>query len=117
MKITEHQEQVMLINWFRLAFPKYIIFAIPNGGARHIVTAVKLKAEGVLAGVPDLFLMAAKGEWHGMFIEMKAKSGNVSDKQKEFMEAANAMNYKTVVCYGFDEAKTAITNYLQQGKS
>jgi hypothetical protein len=114
MKITEHQEQVMLITWFRLQYPKYIIFAIPNGGARHIVTAVKLKAEGVLAGVPDLFLMAAKGEWHGMFIEMKAKTGNVSDKQKEFMAAANAMNYKTIVCYGFDDAKTSIINYLQE---
>ena len=104
----------MLINWFRLAFPKYIIFAIPNGGARHIVTAVKLKAEGVLAGVPDLFLMVPKGEWHGMFIEMKAKTGNVSDKQKDFMAAANAMNYKTIVCYGFDDAKTSIINYLQE---
>ena len=115
--ISEHNEQVAVVKWFRLCYPKYIIFAIPNGGARHIVTAVKLKAEGVLAGVPDLFLMAAKGEWHGMFIEMKAKSGSVSDKQKEFMEAANAMNYKTVVCYGFDEAKEAITNYLQESKS
>ena len=114
MKISEHQEQVMLINWFRLAFPKYIIFAIPNGGSRHIVTAVNLKAEGVLAGVSDLFLMVAKGEWHGMFIEMKAKTGSVSDKQKDFMAAANAMNYKTAVCYGFDDAKEAITKYLQE---
>ena len=117
MKITEHQEQVMLINWFRLQYPKYIIFAIPNGGARHIVTAVKLKAEGVLAGVPDLFLMVPKGEWHGMFIEMKAKAGKVSDNQKEFMAAANAMNYKTIVCFGFYDAKTSIINYLQEGKS
>ncbi len=117
MKITEHQEQVMLIKWFRLAFPKHIIFAIPNGGARHIVAAVKLKAEGVLAGVPDLFLMVPKGEWHGMFIEMKAKTGKVSDSQKEFINNAKEMGYLAVVCFGFDEAKTAITNYLQQVKS
>jgi hypothetical protein len=116
MKTSEHQEQVMLINWFRLQYPKYIIFAIPNGGARHIVTAVKLKSEGVLAGVPDLFLMFANKGYHGMFIEMKAKNGNVSDKQKEFMAAANAMNYKTAVCYGFDDAKDAITKYLQEDK-
>jgi hypothetical protein len=48
-----------------------------------------------------------------MFIEMKAKAGKVSDSQKEFMAAASSMNYKTVVCYGFDEAKEAITKYLQ----
>lgn len=116
MKISEHQEQVMLITWFRLQYPKFKLhlWAIPNGGSRHIVTAVNLKAEGVLAGVSDLFLMIPKGEWHGMFIEMKAKTGSVSDKQKEFMAAANAMNYKTAVCYGFDDAKEAITKYLQE---
>ena len=116
MKISEHQEQVMLITWFRLQYPKFKLhlWAIPNGGSRHIVTAVNLKAEGVLAGVSDLFLMIPKGEWHGMFIEMKAKNGNVSDKQKEFMAAANSMNYKTIVCYGFDDAKTSIINYLQE---
>lgn len=113
MKTTEHQEQVMLITWFRLQYPKYIIFAIPNGGVRHIVTAVKLKSEGVLAGVSDLFLMVPKGEYHGMFIEMKAKTGKISDSQKEFMAAANSMNYKTAVCYGFDEAKEVIINYLK----
>ena len=33
-----------------------LIFAIPNGGKRHIGTARKLKAEGVRSGVPDIFL-------------------------------------------------------------
>ena len=119
MKVSEHQEQVMLITWFRMQYKqyKYHLWAIPNGGSRHIVTAVNLKAEGVLAGVSDLFLMIPKGEYHGMFIEMKAKTGSVSDKQKEFMSAASSMNYLAVVCYGFDEAKTAITKYLQEGKS
>jgi hypothetical protein len=48
-----------------------------------------------------------------MFIEMKAKAGKVSDTQKEFMAAASSMNYLAVVCYGFDEAKKEITNYLK----
>jgi hypothetical protein len=52
-----------------------------------------------------------------MFIEMKAKAGKVSDSQKEFMAAASSMNYLPVVCYGFDEAKTAITNYLHEIKN
>jgi hypothetical protein len=119
MKISEHQEQVMLITWFRMQYKqyKYHLWAIPNGGSRHIVTAVNLKAEGVLAGVSDLFLMIPNSKYHGMFIEMKAKTGSVSDKQKEFMAAASSMNYLAVVCYGFDEAKTAITNYLQDIKN
>ena len=119
MKISEHQEQVMLITWLRMQYKqyKYHLWAIPNGGSRHIVTAVNLKAEGVLAGVSDLFLMIPKAGWHGMFIELKAKGGKLSDKQIEFMGAATLMGYQAVVCYGFDEAKEAITKYLQEGKS
>jgi hypothetical protein len=40
----------------------------------------------------------------------------VSDSQKEFMAAATSMHYLAVVCFGFDEAKIAITNYLQDIK-
>jgi len=119
IKLSEHQEQCLLINWFRLQYKQYSkhLFSIPNGGSRHIVTAVNLKAEGVLAGVSDLFLMIPKAGWHGMFIEMKAKTGSVSDKQKDFMGAATLMGYQAVVCFGFEEAKEAITKYLQEEKS
>ena len=113
--MTEHQEQVAVITWFRLQHRQYAnyLFAIPNGGVRNIGTAVKLKKEGVLAGVPDLFLMIPKNGYHGLWIEMKVKGGRVSESQKEFMGAATFMGYPAVVCYGFDEAKKAINNYLQ----
>ena len=117
--MTEHQEQVALVTWFRLQYPKYnkYLWAIPNGGSRHIVTAVKLKAEGVLAGVSDIFLMIPKSGLHGMFIEMKVKGGKLSEAQKEFMGAATLMGYQAVVCYGFEDAKEAITNYLHESKN
>jgi hypothetical protein len=60
--------------------------------------------------------MIPNSKYHGMFIEMKAKAGKVSDSQKEFMAAASSMNYLPVVCYGFDEAKKEITKYLQDKK-
>lgn len=114
MKITEHAEQANLIQWWRYQHPKFAkcLWAIPNGGVRNIGTAVKLKAEGVTAGVPDLFLMIPKKAWHGLFIEMKIKGGKVSDSQKEFMETANSLGYLSVVCFGFDDAKNAINAYL-----
>jgi hypothetical protein len=113
--MTEHQEQVAVINWFRLQHRQYanFLFSIPNGGVRHIGTAVKLKKEGSMAGVPDLFLMIPMNGHHGLWIEMKIKGGRVSDSQKEFMESATLMGYPAVVCYGFDEAKDAINKYLQ----
>jgi hypothetical protein len=113
--MSEHAEQVATIQWFRMQYPKYTkyLWAIPNGGSRHIVAAVKLKAEGVMPGVSDCFLMIPKDGWHGLFIEMKVKGGRLSDSQKEFMGAATLMGYQAVVCYGFDEAKKAINEYLQ----
>jgi hypothetical protein len=119
MKTSEHQEQCLLIDWYRLQYKqyKYHLFSIPNGEYRHIATAVKLKRSGVLAGVSDLFLMIPKNGYHGLWLEMKAKTGSLSDKQKEFMGAATLMGYQAVVCFGFEEAKEAITKYLQEGKS
>ena len=111
--MSEHQEQVAVIDWFRLAYPKLMLFAIPNGGARHIVTAVNLKREGVISGVADMFLMYAAFPFHGLFIEMKAKGGKVSPAQASFMSAAKDNGYQAVVCYGFDEAKENINSYLQ----
>lgn len=113
-QLNEHQEQALLIRWFRLQYPALHLnlFAIPNGGARHIVTAVRLKEEGVVAGIPDLFLMLPKSDWHGLFIEMKAKTGKVSKAQKDFIALANSYNYKAVVCYGFEDAKNMIEKYL-----
>jgi hypothetical protein len=113
--MTEHQEQVITIKWFRLQYPKLsnCLWAIPNGGVRNIGTAIKLKSEGVLAGVPDLFLMIPKNGFHGLFIEMKIKGGKLQPNQKEFMKLANALAYKSVVCYGFEEAKNVISDYLK----
>ncbi len=67
---SEHAEQVAFVKWFRLQFPGVRIIAIPNGGARNRIVAIKLKAEGVSAGVPDLYIPA----WH-TWIEMKRKHG------------------------------------------
>ena len=114
MSLTEHKEQVLLIRWWRLQYPRLskCLFAIPNGGHRSITTAVKLKDEGVVSGVSDLFLMMPKGDWHGLFIEMKAEKGRVSPEQKDFMAIANDNGYLAVVCYGFYEAKKVVETYL-----
>lgn len=112
--MSEHDEQKLVVQWFRVQYPKHskCLWAIPNGGARHIGTAIKLKQEGVVAGVSDLFLMIPKAQWHGMFIEMKAKGGKVQPNQKEFLCIAIENGYQGIVCFGFEEAKKQIREYL-----
>lgn len=90
-----------------------MMFAIPNGGERNVIVAAKLKAEGVRANVPDIFLPAPRGPWHGLFIEIK-KPGkhHVQPGQKECIAKLQALGYGACVCVGWQEAVKVIENYL-----
>lgn len=85
---SEEAEQTALFCWAAMNFehcPELrLMFAIPNGGKRDPVTAAKLKAQGVRAGVPDVLLPVPRpgpGHWYaGLFIELKKlKGGNLRD--------------------------------------
>ncbi len=106
--ISEEQEQIDFCRWMRMQHPKIKFFAIPNGGARNIVTATRLKMGGVTAGVPDLFIPSLH-----LFIEMKRKKGSVTSKeQKEWIEYLISCGYKALICKGFDEAIEAVKKEL-----
>lgn len=118
MLTLEHQSQVNLMQWWALMHNRFgiseqLLFAIPNGGQRNIIIAKKLKDEGVRAGVPDLFLAVPRGEFHGLFVEMKKeKGGRVSDSQKTMIAELSEAGYRVTVCHGFDEARRCIEEYL-----
>lgn len=118
MKYSEHGEQCALIHWYRLVCNSFglseqLLFAIPNGGARDQITGAMLKAEGVRAGVPDLFLAVPRGRYHGLFIEMKqSKGGRVSDVQKAIHKLLLEQGYAVEVCHGWMHAKITICEYL-----
>lgn len=113
--VSEHSLQVHCVNWFRCTYPEYgeLLIAIPNGGKRNVIVASKLKAEGVVAGVPDLFLAIPNGTYHGLFIEMKnGKSNNVTDNQRRVMFKLSCNMYKTIVVRTSDEFEKIIQEYL-----
>jgi hypothetical protein len=87
---------------------KRFLCAIPNGGNRSPITGAILKAEGVRAGVADLFLMEASGEFHGLWIEVKLPKGRQSDKQKEFEKIATERGYKYILFVQWMNLKTAL---------
>ena len=116
---TEAQEQKDLFRWAELMSKRYpeleLLFHIPNGGSRHIVEAANLKAQGVRAGVPDIFLPVARLGYHGMFIEMKRrKGGRLSEAQKEWICVLERNGYFAIVCAGWEEAVEAIESYLKK---
>lgn len=115
---TEAQEQTTLFQWAALMVHRWpelrLLHHVPNGGGRNHIEARHLKEQGVKPGIPDIFLPCARGEWHGLYIEMKRrKGGRVSDEQREMIRLLIEQGYKAVVCYGWEEAKTVIVEYMK----
>lgn len=112
MKQLEHRLQCACVRWLRLQHPNVLCFAIPNGGARSALTGAMLKAEGVVAGVPDLMIAVPNG-WHaGLFVEMKVKPNRPSKEQVQVIKRLEDVGYKVAVCYSFDEFVKIATDYL-----
>lgn len=112
---SEHDLQTACVNWFRMQYREYahLLIAIPNGGQRDVRVARKLKAEGVVAGVPDLFLAVARGQSHGLWIEMKnGSAGRVSDAQQQQLLLLSDMGYEVAVCRTFEEFREKVQGYL-----
>jgi hypothetical protein len=113
----EGQEQTALMNWMRVQYPAAFesTFHVPNGGSRNLLEAKKLKAQGVKAGVPDVYVELARGGFFGLRIEMKATpphDAEVSPSQREWVARLNGHGYYAVVCRGIDEAMRIIRWYL-----
>lgn len=94
------------------------MFAIPNGGHRHIAVAKRMKAEGQQSGVPDIFLPVARkggtnGGPFGLFIEMKSEKGVVSPAQREWIKALREQGYLVEICHSLEQACEALTEYLE----
>lgn len=112
---SEHDLQTACVNWFRMQYSEYahLLIAIPNGGQRDVRVARKLKAEGVVAGVPDLFLAVPTSKHAGLWIEMKnGSAGRVSEHQHYMLDALARQGYKGVVCRTFDEFWQIVNSYL-----
>jgi len=118
--MSEHLEQRAVCDYLNAQYPNVLYHSCPNGGYLHgnqgqrIGQVNKLKAEGMLPGVADLFIAEPRAQWHGFYLEMKARGGTLSDNQKWFLAQVERRGYFTGVAYGFDEAQALIDVYLQQ---
>lgn len=131
MKRSEEKLQRQLVAYLRAALPAaWIVFHPANGGGRSKAEAGILKAMGVLAGVPDLFVIGPgwldqNGKSWGpvvIALELKAppkmlKSGkqstakpSVSDAQRDVIAALGQCGIPTLIVRDLDEAIEALKN-------
>jgi hypothetical protein len=123
---TESQEQCEFVAWFRreyanLGLPSPLLLMASQAGtmlggsgdAMRFARFAKLKREGFVSGVPDVFIAAPRAPYHGLFIEMKrTKGGTLSDAQKEIHALLRSQEYVVVVARGAQEAKNYTQKYL-----
>lgn len=114
LQTTEHSIQTTFFKILDIQYKDIYpyIFAIPNGGKRDLITAKRLKDEGVKKGVSDVFVSIPSNGKSGLYIEFKRPKGIVTDFQKEFMERMLKNGYHCVVCFSPDEAIQEIKDYL-----
>lgn len=117
--MTEHNEQAALFHWAEIAAQQRpvlgLLFAIPNAGKRTIGAARWMLAEGLRAGVPDVFLPCACGGYHGLFVEMKYGANRPTATQQAWIAGLRDLGYKVEICYSADDARAVIEDYLEMG--
>lgn len=116
MPNSEHEHQVALFAWAMLAAKRHpelaLLFAVPNAAKRSPRLGAYMKAEGLRAGVPDIFLPISRGGYGCLAIELKTPKGTATPEQKAWVERLNEYGNYAVVCKGWELAKDAIEKYL-----
>lgn len=113
---SEGTEQEAIVSWcyyHEIQYPvlKWI-YHCPNGGKRNTQEAAKLKRQGVKAGVPDLHLPVACGQYIGLYIELKYAKGTITPTQREWLKAMQEAGHYTCACYGYENAIKVIEEYV-----
>ena len=103
---SESDEQSAFVRWFRVQYPRTLIFSIPNGAhlsgtpRQRAAQMARLKSEGLLPGVPDLVVPSLD-----LWIEMKrTKGGRLSKEQSDIGLKLEAAGKIVIVANGCLEA-------------
>ena len=89
----------------RWCAPQTVVFAIPNGGLRGKAEAARLRWTGVLAGVPDLAVLAPVGKV--FFLEVKTPDGRLSADQAEMFDQLVALGIDAAIVRSVDDVRAA----------
>lgn len=114
-KATEESLQASIVKHFTNNYclkhhnPRCMIFAVPNGGSRNLVEAMRMKASGTLPGVSDLIVVLPNKT---LFIELKLPNGIQSDKQKDFEQRVTSLGFDYHIVRSLEEFNLIIEKEL-----
>ena len=112
MQHPESKLQQAVVKWFALQHKGIPMFAIPNGGYRNKREAVRMISEGTLAGVPDLCIPVKKGQFGALYVELKTKTGKLTEQQKIVHQKLTNCGNFVAVCRSTEEFMQVVNVYL-----
>ena len=83
----EAEFQKSIVKWFRLTFPEYLIFSVPNES--EYKNTAHWCSMGLLSGVSDLIIVIPNKV---LFIECKSPTGKLREEQKKFRDKGKSLN-------------------------
>ena len=126
--LTEYQIQVLLSTWLAIQFPDVIFHCDLSGVRMPIGLATKCKRLNPNRAWPDIFIAEPRGDYHGLFIELKrsrdllyTKKGEIRtnkhiQEQAKMLDNLRKRGYQAVFAGGFEETQEIIKKYLTLGK-
>lgn len=93
----------------RLILHGVVCIAIPNAARRSPALAAAMRAEGMMAGAPDLICVGDGGKvgW----LEVKAAKGRTSDAQDDMHDLLRRKGHHVAVVRSQDEAVAALREW------
>lgn len=122
---TEADEAECLLRWAYLQRwsgqrLSDLLIMIPNGALlggdarQRAMTMARFKRMGFRTGVSDYLVPIQRPPYPGLFLELKRRKGGViSDDQEEFMAQMSGLGWKTAICFGWEESRDVIVDYLK----
>lgn len=100
--------------WNAMPETRLCLFHVPNGMFTNAREGAKFKAQGVIAGVPDLVFV-----WNGKthYIEVKTEKGRLSEQQKALHQKWAEQGVLVNVCRSSEEIINFVSELVQQSRS
>lgn len=106
---TEDALQIATKTFFDYALPADCLYwHTPNGARVRPGVAKKMKAFGVLSGVPDFIILYGGKTF---FLELKSKNGVLSKEQRDFRDMVMAQGFDWKLARNQTEVELAISAF------
>jgi hypothetical protein len=110
----EALDQIRLFCWIRTRPDIHpFAFSVPNDRKTNRIMGAMLKHMGLKPGVSDICIAIPRGEYHGLFIELKFGKNKATQHQLNFLASMESKGYGALVCVGYEAARKAIEAYMR----